>query len=130
MVEKSKLLNFYQGKRILLVENEYFLADEVRRKLTMLGAVVIGPVADVAGALELIEVSEIDAAVLDVHLGDEFVFPVADMLDELGIPFVFATGYEPAFIPGEYSGYALCEKPTELEKIADALWGEKLSSLN
>ena len=130
MAERSEILSAYKDKRILVVEDEYFLADEVRQKLLGLGAVVVGPVETVADALELIDGSEIDAAILDVHLGDEFVFPVADRLDELDIPCVFATGYDPAFIPMAYSGFALCEKPTELAKIARALWGGGPTDLN
>ncbi|MBW9091644.1 response regulator [Rhizobium wenxiniae] len=120
------MLTKFKGKRILVVEDEYFLADEVRQKLIALGAKVVGPVASVRDAMELIEASEIDAAILDIHLGDEFVFPVADRLDELNIPFVFATGYDRAFVPVEYTGFALCEKPTELAKIARALWEDDI----
>ncbi|WP_244530351.1 response regulator [Rhizobium sp. NFR07] len=124
------VLKEYRGKRILVVEDEYFLADEVRQKLAALGATVVGPVASVRDAMDMIEASEIDAAILDVHLGDEFVFPVADRLDELDIPFVFATGYDRAFIPAQYAGFALCEKPTELAKIARALWDDDIPTLN
>ena len=130
MAERPQILSAFKDKRILVVEDEYFLADEVRQKLTGLGAVVVGPVATVTDAMDLIDCSDIDAAILDVHLGDEFVFPVADRLDELDIPFVFATGYDPAFIPVAYGGFALCEKPTELAKIAQALWGGAYSQLN
>nr|WP_312863465.1 response regulator [Rhizobium tropici] len=116
-------LKYYAGKRILVVEDEYFLADEARRQLVSLGATVVGPVAKVDDALDLIDTVEIDAAILDIHLGGEFVFPVAERLDKLGVAFVFATGYDPSFIPDEFRGFSLCEKPAELEKIAQALWG-------
>ncbi len=122
MTEKSKILDLYSGKRIMVVEDEYFLADEVRRKLKALGAVVIGPVAHVDAALELIDGNHVDAAILDVHLGTDLVFPVADRLEELDVPFVFATAYSPDIIPEKFNGFALCEKPFELEKIATALW--------
>ncbi|WP_037082608.1 response regulator [Neorhizobium vignae] len=112
----------FHGKHILIVEDEYFLADETRRKLELVGAVVVGPTATVDGAMELVNTSRIDAAILDAHLGDDFVFPVADELEKRDIPFVFATGYDPAFIPTAYTGFALCEKPTELDKIAAALF--------
>jgi len=113
----------FRAKRILIVEDEYFLADETRRKLEDLGAIVVGPTARVSQAIQLIEQQQIDAAILDVHLGDELVFPVADELELRKIPFVFATGYDPSYIPAKYTGFALCEKPTELEKIASALFG-------
>ncbi|TDK32135.1 response regulator [Rhizobium deserti] len=120
---KGPYSRFFSGRRILIVEDEYFLADETRRKLEDLGAKVVGPTGRVQQALQLIEDELIDAAVLDVHLGDEMVFPVADELEARHIPFVFATGYDPSFFPIKYTGFALCEKPTELERIALALFG-------
>ena len=63
-------------------------------------------------------------------LGDGLMFPVADRLDELDIPFVFATGHDPVFIAVAYSGFSLCAKPMELAKIAKALWGGAFSELN
>lgn len=122
-MDSSIYLSLFAGKRILIVEDEYFLADETRQKLEQLGATVVGPAANVEDALRLIASSEIDGAILDVHLGDEFVFPVADELEVADVPFVFATGYDPAVIPAKFSGFALCEKPTELGKIASALFG-------
>nr|WP_245355741.1 response regulator [Rhizobium leguminosarum] len=107
----------------MIVEDEYFLADEVRRKLEELGAIVVGPTSNVSRALDLIDREHIDAAILDVYLGDELVFAVADELEARDINFVFATGYDPSHIPVKYKGFALCEKPAELEQIAVALFG-------
>ncbi|RFB85470.1 response regulator [Rhizobium leguminosarum bv. trifolii] len=121
-MEKSNLAKLFSGKRVLIVEDEYFLADETRRKLEDLGAVVIGPTSNVSRALDLINGEHIDAAILDVYLGDELVFAVADELEARDINFVFATGYDPAHIPVKYKGFALCEKPAELEQIAVALF--------
>ncbi|OWV72780.1 transcriptional regulator [Rhizobium sp. R634] len=122
-MEKSHYTKLFFGKRILIVEDEYFLADETRRKLEEFGATVIGPAANVGRALDLIEREHIDAAILDVYLGDELVFAVSDELEDRKINFVFATGYDPSHIPTKYKGFALCEKPTELATIALALFG-------
>jgi CheY-like chemotaxis protein len=113
----------FSGKRILVVEDEYFLADETRRKLQKLGATVVGPTGRVDNALELIEEQHIDAAILDIHLDGDLVFPVAEKLETLGIPYVFATGYDPSIIPARFSGFILSEKPIDLEHIAKALFG-------
>lgn len=121
-------IHLFSGRRILIVEDEYFLADETRRELVKHGAIVVGPTSTVRDALALIEREQVDAAILDVHLGEEMVFPVAEELGECDIPFVFATGYDPSFVPRKYSGFALCEKPTELEKIAQALFGPGLDA--
>ncbi|MCB5203744.1 response regulator [Neorhizobium sp. T786] len=124
-MENSTCLRLFEGKSVLVVEDEYFLADETRLKLEMIGAVVVGPTGSVQDALDLINASPVDAAILDVHLGDELVFPVAEELERRDIPFVFATSYDPSIIPVKFTGFALCEKPTELGKIAAALFANE-----
>lgn len=112
------------GRRVLVVEDEYFVADDVARRLEARGAEVIGPVGDVDDALDLIDDTErLHAAVLDLNLKGEMAFPVADALIERGVPFVFATGYDQGAIPERYSKFARCEKPIDPDKIARALLG-------
>jgi len=123
-------LKLFVGKRVLIVEDEYFLADDTRRKLEDNGAVVIGPVGTVGAALELLETEQVDGAILDIHLVDDLVFPVAEELERREIPFVFATGYDPSILPAKFTGFALCEKPTELNSIAEALFGKGPTDLH
>jgi CheY-like chemotaxis protein len=113
----------FSGKHILVVEDEYFLADETRRKLEKLGATVVGPAGRVDEAMELIGERRVDAAILDIHLHEDLVFPVAERLEELNIPYVFATGYDPSIIPARFSGFVLSAKPIDLEHIAKAFFG-------
>lgn len=80
------------GKRILVVEDEPLIAMMVEDMLAELGAQVIGPAGSLAEALLLAE-EQIDAALLDVNLEGERVYPVAERLTVRGVPFVFATGY-------------------------------------
>ncbi|WP_244598545.1 response regulator [Rhizobium tubonense] len=120
----------FANKRVLIVEDEYFLADETRLKLEDLGAIVIGPVATVRAALDLLDNESVDAAILDIHLGDGLVFPVAEELERCNVPFVFATGYDPSVIPEKFTGFTLSAKPTELGYIADALFGERSTNAN
>ena len=81
------------GRRILIVEDEYLIAMEMKRWLLAAGAEVLGPVPTVKRALDLIDDDGIDAAVLDVNLGNgDTVYPVADKLSALGVPYLFATG--------------------------------------
>ena len=113
------------GHKVLLVEDDYFIADEMRRMLSRRGAEVLGPVATVDKALALIAASsEIDAAVLDVNLRDVMVFPVADALETRGVPFVFATGYEGSVIPTRYAHVQRCEKPVGMDALAQVLSNE------
>jgi CheY-like chemotaxis protein len=110
------------GRRVLVVEDEYFLADDLSRALTQLGAEVLGPVATREEALDLLASGErIDLAVLDINLQGESVFPVADTLLEQGVPFLFATGYDQTAIPLQYQQVPRWEKPFAPEALAQAL---------
>src|SRR5262245_23021562 len=80
------------GARVLVVEDEPFIAYDIREGLTDAGAVVIGPAATVDKALSLAEANDLTAAILDVQLDGETVFPVAATLRARSIPFVFHTG--------------------------------------
>jgi len=92
-----------RGRRILVVEDEYMMAEDLRHDLEKAGAKVVGPVPSVAGALRLLaEEGVIDGAILDVNLRGEKAYPVADVLRERGIPFVLATGYEQWALPQAY----------------------------
>lgn len=122
MTTHRDLARLFATRHVLIVEDEYLLADETRRKLEGLGATIVGPASHVSQALALIEEQRVDAAILDIHLDGELVFPVADRLTALSIPFVFATGYDPSIIPDRFPGFILCEKPFALEQIAKALF--------
>ncbi|MBC7668572.1 response regulator [Caulobacter sp. DWR2-3-1b2] len=104
---------------ILVVEDEYLLADELATNLSDAGAVVIGPVATVEDALALIDAEpRIDGAVLDANLQGALSFPVADRLLERGVPFVFTTGYNRSMIPSPYREIVRCDKPVDLAQVA------------
>lgn len=108
--------------RILVVEDDYLAAEELTVQLRSLGLEVLGPVARVEHANALIEMEDqIGAAILDVNLGDEMVFPVADELARRSIPFVFATAYEPDVIPRRHQDRQLVRKPFDTETIRIAL---------
>ncbi|WP_431323316.1 response regulator [Rhizobium sp. YTU87027] len=118
-------LRLFAGKRILIVEDEYFVADETRKALLAAGAQVIGPAPTVDIGMSMIDREIVDAAILDIRLEGETVFPIAERLQGLAVPFVFATAYVDADIPEKFGGYLLCEKPTALAEIATALFASK-----
>ncbi|GJE75274.1 response regulator [Methylorubrum suomiense] len=121
MTPRSELL---AGRSVLVVEDEYFIADDMRRIFEEGGATVIGPVGSVGDALKVIaDTPKIDGAVLDINLREIMVFPVADALRQRGVPFVFATGYEQAAIPPHLRDAVHCEKPVEAARIAEMLFG-------
>jgi DNA-binding NtrC family response regulator len=111
-----------KGCRVLVIEDEYFIADGLRQALDRHGAIVIGPVATLDQALVQVQSADrIDGAVVDINLCGEMAFPVADALEARGVPFVFATGYAPAMIPPEYQHVPRWEKPFDLEALVQAL---------
>lgn len=108
--------------RLLVVEDEYVPALYLSDVLEELGAEVLGPVATVNDALRLMEQApEIDAAILDVDLGGEAVFPLADALLARHVPFAFASGYDPDLMPPRFRGVALCQKPIDEQAVRAVL---------
>ncbi|WP_439594341.1 HWE histidine kinase domain-containing protein [Falsiroseomonas sp.] len=113
------------GRRILLVEDEPLVALDLEETLRGLGCEVAGPAATLAEALRLAETPRLDAAVLDVNLGGQAAFPVADLLLAQGVPVVFATGYSE--LPGGWTPEggqgptALLRKPVDRAALAAAL---------
>ncbi|WP_347302983.1 response regulator [Croceibacterium sp. TMG7-5b_MA50] len=108
------------GKRVLIVEDEFYIASNLRRSLHDLGAIVIGPAPDLATALPLAE-EALDAAVLDVNLDYEQSFPVADRLRERGIPFLLLTGYDAWALPESYQDAPRLAKPFATNAVATML---------
>lgn len=108
-------------RRILVVEDEYFIASDLARDLEAFGAEVVGPIATVDRALERVATEErLDGAVLDINLNGEVVFPVADALRARNVPILFTTGYEQGAIPERYSGIERCEKPITVPRLKRA----------
>jgi hypothetical protein len=71
-----------------------------------------------------------DVAILDVNLGDERVFPVADALMEKGVPFVFTTGYGPSGLEDRYPGRAVITKPYREATLVEALLDVRRESMH
>lgn len=109
------------GQRILIVEDEYFVADDLAQQLEAAGAEILGPAPTLERAVELLEAEQPDAAVLDINLRGERVYPLADDLKRRGVPFVFATGYDARVIPDAYAAVPRCEKPVSREAVVSAL---------
>ena len=120
----SSPLASLRGRRVLVAEDEYMLAEDLRAELERVGALVLGPVPSVAEALELVTAEPgPDVAILDINLGGEMAYPVADALRARGIPFVFATGYDAWSIPEAYKDVPRAEKPVEVKQAAFKLVG-------
>jgi DNA-binding response OmpR family regulator len=110
------------GRRVLVVEDEFLLADDLSQALREAGAIVLGPAPTVSEALSIIQAGPgIDGALLDVSLGREMVFPVAELLQARRVPFCFTTGHESQSIPHRFASVARFEKPLNSEAVARAI---------
>lgn len=116
------MVDHLQGSRILVVEDEYYVALQVEQELSEAGAVIIGPVPSVDAALAMIDrAHSIDAAMLDINLNGQEVFTVADRLMAEGVPFLFSTGYGEQDIPTRYAHVPRIEKPIQQHAITAAI---------
>ena len=100
-----------RGARILVVEDEFYIADDLRRALHAAGALVVGPVSTVVSAQAVLDRAEFDCAVIDLNLHGESALPLADRLAQLGKSFAIATGYGSETVPERLKGIPRIEKP-------------------
>jgi DNA-binding response OmpR family regulator len=107
---------------VLVVEDDYLLADELDRMLTERGFRVIGPARNLEAAQRLLADNRIDVACLDVRLNsEESSVPLAQSLAALGIPFVFLTAYPVAYLSLAMRERPLLEKPVDPDLLAERL---------
>jgi PAS domain S-box-containing protein len=103
--------------RVLLVEDEALVAMMMRDILLELGLSVAGPFCTPAEAFAAARDDGVDAAILDVNIGGELIYPVADTLAARGVPFVFVTGYGAESIDGRYAHVPILQKPIERQVL-------------
>ena len=109
------------GLRVLVVEDEMMVSMLIEDMLAELGCEVVGPASRLDEAIDLAKSSEIDCAVLDVNLGGQPIFPLADLLRERGRPFAFATGYGDAGLREADRGSPVLQKPFREGDLARVL---------
>lgn len=110
------------GHRVLIVEDEYFLADDIDCAFRALGADVAGPVGEIGDAVRLLnDTGAIDGAVLDVNVHNALIYPVARELRARSVPIVFTSGYDKMAISEEFADIPLWEKPIDVHAMASGL---------
>jgi len=112
------------GRRVLVVEDDYFLATDTCQWLVDAGADVVGPTPDADEACSLLAHEKVDNAVVDINLGAGPTYRVASRLISERVPFLFATGYDRSALPDEFQSVPSIEKPfhgIELVKAVTAL---------
>jgi CheY-like chemotaxis protein len=114
-----------KGLKVLVVEDQAPIALQMEDMLVESECEVVGPASRVGQALRLLSDNAVDAAVLDLNIAGELVYPVADALDARGLPYVFATGYSPSDVADRYGHRPVLQKPFSrrvfLEAIRDTI---------
>lgn|SRR5690242_18303546 len=110
-----------RGRRILIIEDSPVVGPFTADMLTDLGCTVVGPAPNMAAARELVEEGKFDAALMDVHIRGERVFPLCDQLDAKGIPFVLTSGYADWNMPEKWRGRPRLQKPYTIDRVEKAL---------
>lgn len=108
-------------RRILVVEDEALIAMVLEDMLDMLGHVVVATPSTYAEAETAIAAGGFDLAVLDVNLGNDPIFPLADRLASTSTPIIFATGSHRDSLPDRFRGMAVLEKPYAVQAVEAAL---------
>ena len=109
------------GLRVLVVEDEMMVSMLIEDMLGELGCKVVGPASRLDEAMALVEEADLDCAVLDVNLGGQPIFPLADLLRSKGAPFAFATGYGDAGLRDVDKGSPVLQKPFRESDLARVL---------
>jgi len=109
------------GHRVLVVEDEYYIASDAARALQGAGAEVLGPCPSEDAARTELESQLPDAAILDINLGRGPSFKLAESLQARGIPFVFVTGYDQEVIPEQFIGVQRLQKPVQRRQMIEAI---------
>ncbi|MFW2391306.1 MAG: response regulator [Alphaproteobacteria bacterium] len=107
--------------QILVVEDEAPIALQLEDMLTELGAAVVGPASRVRQALQLLQEQTVDAAVLDLNIAGELVYPVAEALETKGLPYIFATGYGVSGLAEPYRSRTVLQKPFSRRELLRAI---------
>jgi PAS domain S-box-containing protein len=105
------------ARTIMVVEDEALVALSLHDFLSELGYSVVGPVGRVTEALRILNQRPVDAAILDVNLAGEFVYPLAELLRARNIPFVFATGYSSESIDPRFGDISVLQKPIDRQTL-------------
>jgi CheY-like chemotaxis protein len=113
----------FEGRRVLIAEDNLFAAMELAQALRDLGCEPVGPAARVDEAMRLAREEILNGALLDVELQGELIFAVAEELERRGVPVIFATGYDNGIFPASFVRHPRLHKPYGEEEVRQVLEG-------
>ncbi len=111
------------GKRILVLEDDYYLARDEQALLERAGATVVGPYGRGTESERLASAGTLDGAVVDINLGHGPNFDAARLLESRRVPMVFVTGYDAAVVPDDLAHIPRVEKPVRERDLLAAMAG-------
>jgi DNA-binding NtrC family response regulator len=109
------------GRRILVVEDELLVAMLLESILEEHNCITVGPYADLSSAVAAAQREVVDAAVLDINLAGQMVFPVAEALAGRGVPFLLLSGYGAMALPPDRRHWPVCNKPFKTDELISML---------
>ena len=109
------------ARKVFVVEDEMMIALMIEDVLRGLGCEIVGPVSRLESALQIAKEARFDAAILDITIRGGEVYPVADVLIERDIPFMFASGYGDWALPEAFRGLPRLPKPFTPDELENAL---------
>ena len=109
------------GRSVLVIEDDFYLADDARQTLEDAGASVLGPVSSMEDALGLLDQTNPDCALVDINLGAGPSFAPAQAIRSRNIPLIFLTGYDASAIPSEFADAPCLQKPVDTRKLLAAV---------
>ena len=104
-----------------MVEDSPVVAPFTADLLVELGCIVVGPAPNMAMARELAEAGEFDAAIVDIHIRGERSFPICEILEQKGVPFLLTSGYADRQMPDQWKDRPRLNKPYTLDDVSEAL---------
>ncbi len=110
-----------QGLGVLVVEDSPVVAPNVHDIQTDLGCTVVGPAHNIARARELAQEEQFDVAVVDLHIRGDKIFPILDMLEARGVPFIITSGYADWTMPDKWQDRPRLAKPYTIDTLQNAL---------
>jgi CheY-like chemotaxis protein len=116
------------GNRVMVVEDETLIALVISEYLTEMGLSIVGPYNTVVEAMAALKNSNVDAAVLDINLGKELAYPLADALLAANVPFIFVTGYGEAGLEERFKDIPVLQKPIDRQTLRSVFANSKSAS--